>query len=64
MLKEILSLKNAKRIEKQVQKKINGGVRSLCPSLGEWCPNDAASIPVNCITNTAYCCVNNTWTAC
>lgn len=64
MLKQILNVKNIEVLKKETQKNIQGGVRSICPSEGEYCPDDAASIPVNCITDVAYCCVNNTWTRC
>ncbi|CAM4142358.1 MULTISPECIES: hypothetical protein [Flavobacterium] len=51
-------------LNKSEQKVVFGGIRSICPTPGNYCPNDAAMIPVNCITDIAYCCVNNTWKAC
>lgn len=64
MLKKIQNLEKTKVLKKQAQKNIHGGLRSLCPSQGGYCPDDAAMIPVNCITAVAYCCVSNTWVQC
>ncbi len=64
MLKKIQNLENTKILKKETQKNIHGGIRSLCPNQGGYCPNDAAMIPVHCISAVALCCVGNVWVQC
>lgn len=64
MLKKIKNLEKTQILEKKMQKSIYGGVRSLCPSKGSYCPDDAAMILVNCITVEPLCCEQNVWVHC
>ncbi|KAB8156042.1 hypothetical protein EZY14_002165 [Kordia sp. TARA_039_SRF] len=64
MLKKIKNLEKTQILEKKTQKSIYGGGRSICPGSGDYCPDDAAMIPVNCITNIPFCCVDNVWVHC
>ncbi|KIX21928.1 hypothetical protein SY27_04390 [Flavobacterium sp. 316] len=46
------------------QKAILGGNGPICPIEGNYCPNDAATRPINCIPPIALCCQNNIWVPC